>query len=429
MSNQLAINAPTFIEDLRAELAPILAENGQSFDRLRTVFMIAVQENPDILKCTPESLRRELSKCAADGLVPDAKEAVLLPYWDKGAKGFLANYQPMVHGVIKRLRELGGVFQIVCNLVYEHDFYEENEADPDSLKHIPPKFGVARGEIVGGYVIFRDDQKRIMHFEKMSRADFDQVRSASKSPNSPAWTKWFGEMCRKAVLRRGAKYLSTNNDKIRALIERTDSFFDFNAAPAVERINPFAGQATVIDHTAATGGQQIEDQRGRQEPAAMDAGGAGQKEPARQRQKEQARDPNKAGSKEQSSADKSAESASGQDQKKPDLPATPPAAPNVDVRDEDKGSAQECAEKILNLALEPNLDPGERRQNLKGAVGNWKSTLPEYLHPFLKACVDMSDWCIRAAAAGQAWQAEHAQFAYKVKTLLGIEKLNLSKYP
>lgn len=413
MSNLTIADAPALIEDFRDDLMPIVKENGQSFDRLKTTFLIAVQQEPDILKCTPDSIRREISKCAADGLVPDAKEAVLLSYYDTKEKVYVANYQPMVHGVIKRLRELGGVFQIVCNLVYENDTYEENEADPDSLVHKSPGFGKPRGEIVGGYVIFRDDQKRVMHFEKMSKADFDRVRQASKSPNSPAWTKWMEEMCRKAVLRRGSKYLSTNNDKIRALIERTDAMFDMNQPRQVERSNPFGGTVIAQEKTPALEHQTTESvtvDTKAQEKQRVDASSKPKQEPVDHKAKAQ---------KQLKSEEKS----------KAELPEEFPDIPDVDVAPEDREKMQECAEKILRIALEPDLDPADRRGVLKSIVPDWKEKIPQSLHPLLQACVNASDVAIRRDAKGEAWAGDHAQFVHKVKSLLGVEKLNIGKYP
>ena len=429
MSNPPAINPVALIEELRGELAPMLAENGQSYDRLKTVFMIAVQQNPDILKCTPESLRRELSKCAADGLVPDSKEAVLLPYFDNKEKVFLANYQPMVHGVIKRLRELGGVFQIVCNLVYANDIYEENEADPDSLVHRSPGLNEPRGEVVGGYVIFRDEQKRIMHFEKMSREAFDNVRKASKSPNSPAWVKWFEEMCRKVVLRRGSKYLSTNNDKIRALIERQDAMFDLNAKPREERVDPFSGE--IIEHQRSGGA--IAHQR--TETMSMDTGRNQERETVQQNHQEGGQDRREQTSRAQgrqdpgSSNDGQQEGDKQHTKQKAELPQSPPELPDVSIKPDDRTKAIEIAEKALGMALHVDVEPAGRRQNLKNSIAMWKDYLPEYLHPLLKACVDMSDWAIRRDADGNAWAAEHAMFVHKTKTLLDVEKLNVGKYP
>ncbi|NKW10010.1 hypothetical protein HGG76_11920 [Ochrobactrum tritici] len=176
MSNLITVEAGNVLDSMASDIAPLLRENGQSFDRLRSVFLIAVLQEPKILECTPDSLRREISKCAADGLVPDSKEAVLLPYWDNKERVMLANYQPMVQGIIKRVKELGGVFSIVCKLVHENDEFVLNEADPDSLVHKSDPFAKPeqRGQVTGGYAVFRDDQKRVMHLETMSLEDMQK---------------------------------------------------------------------------------------------------------------------------------------------------------------------------------------------------------------------------------------------------------------
>lgn len=401
MNSLTTADVGSLLDTFRGDLAPLLAENGQSFDRLKSVFMIAVQQNPDILKCTPESLRREVSKCAADGLVPDSKEAVLLPYWDKDAKAHLANYQPMVYGIIKRMKELGSVFNIVCEIVCANDTFAFNAADPDSLSHSWDVFSSEpRGATRAAYVIFRDDQKRVMHREIMTRAELDDVRKASKAPNSPAWSKFEGEMFQKVVLRRGSKYISVNNDKIRALIERQDDMFDFREARTTDRVNPFTGE--VIDGEVVSPSQQRHDrdQDDRQQSCTL---------PDDQKPADR-------------SESKTAET-------KADKPAGPPTAPDIDFKAEDKTKAIECAEKILGIALQADLDPPGRRGVLKAMAPEWKDALPEYLHPYLKACIDMTDWAIRQAAADKAWQSEHAMFVHKLKTQLDVEKLNVGKYP
>lgn len=431
MNSQLALSAPAIIDELRGELAPILAENGQSFDRLRTVFMIAVQQNPDILRCSADSLRREISKCAADGLVPDSKEAVLLPYWDKEAKTFLANYQPMVYGVVKRMKELGSVFNIVCEIVCQKDTFSFNAADPDSLVHTWDVFSDSpRGETRAAYVIFRDDQKRVMHREIMTLAELQSVRNASKAPNSPAWRNFEGEMYQKAVLRRGSKYISINNDKIRALIERQDALFDLNASPAVERVDPFSGRtiegASGRPALAHNPGATVDNghRREREAVASRSDGGADIKT---------RHSSINGGHRDQRSEDagsaRDEQAEQKEEKKKIDLPEKPPELPDVSIKAEDVETATEVFSKVMRVANEHDLDPADRRVTLKELVPAWKKSLPDYLHPVLKACIEATDWSIRTAAEGKSWMGDHAAFVFKVKSLLGIEKLNVGKYP
>lgn len=431
MNNPITVDAGVFLDSMAADIAPLLRENGQSFDRLRSVFMIAVMQEPKILECTPESLRREISKCAADGLVPDSKEAVLLPYWDNKERELRANYQPMVQGIIKRVKELGGVFNIVCKLVHANDEFVLNEADPDSLIHKSDPFAKEeqRGAVVGGYAVFRDEQKRVMHLETMSAEDFDKVRQASKAPDSPAWKRWTNEMYRKAVLRRGSKYVPINNDKIRALLERQDDMFDFNQPRTLERTNPFTGEVFEANATKA-----IESKPAVNMDQPAEKQGDRQKEPVQER-----REPKSKG-KQQQQAERSSQAKSdgASDSEKRDSATTeakkdrltaPPALPEVLIAKEDQAKVLEAAEKILAIGLNMELEPSSRRGVLKEASVAWKAELPEYLHELLKAFIDATDWAIRTDNEKQPWAADHAVFVHKVKALLEVEKLNIGKYP
>lgn len=426
MSNLItAEEAGSLIDSMRADIAPLMSESGKSFDRLKSVFLIAIQQEPKILQCTPESLRREISKCAADGLVPDAKEAVLLPYYDTKERQFLANYQPMVLGIIKRMKELGNVFSIVCKLVYANDEFVLDEADPDSISHKSDPFAKDRGDVVGGYVIFRDDKKRLMHLETMSLEDFEKVRAASKAPDSPAWKNWTEEMYKKAVLRRGAKYISINNDKIRALLERQDEMFDFRESRRREtnRFDPFTGE--VIEGQVADDSKQLTHQHTEQ-AGVVTSGGEKEKVPA-DAPKDDERAPASSQGRKASASDK--KPATKQEGKKVEKPAGPPTVPEVMVDRDEHELIVECVEKILEVGLRMDLNPVQRQDTLISAADHWSGKVPGHLKPLVKACIDMTNWTIKRSIAEEAWTGDHAMFVHKVRDLLDVEKLNIGKYP
>ncbi|WP_165909429.1 RecT family recombinase [Shinella sp. JR1-6] len=418
MSNQPTADAAAMLDEFRDDLTSLLADSGLSFDRLRSTFMIAVQQEPDILKCTPESIRREISKCAADGLVPDSKEAVLLAYFETdrktNEKRYVANYQPMVYGIIKRMRELGGVFQIVCRLVRENDDFVLDEANPDSLSHKSKPFASkeTRGPVVGGYVIFRDEHLRVMHLETMSAEDFDQVREASKAPNSPAWTKWEDEMKKKAVLRRGSKYISIDNDKIRRLLERQDSMFDFQNNPRqVERFNPFAAgtiEGTGMAALPSSGQQPMEKIVGKPE-----ADFAQTTSDKREHPKLHAR-PDASPRKD--------------DQKKP-LADKPDTLPDVMIPPKDIDLLTEAASKILGVATDEGRGPEDRRANLKQVAVNWQEAIPDHARDFVRALIAAVDWTIQRDSLSLPWATELSLTIHEAKEALGVDKLDLAKYP
>ena len=239
MGTDIALRTENIIAPIRGEMVE-LSGSEEAANRIAHSFSIAVRETPKILECSPPSIQKEIMKCCSDGLVPDSKEAVILPYFNKDTKQLEANYQPMVYGVIKRMKELSSVCSIAVDVVHENDEFHVNLADVDDTVHKFDIFSDDRGEIVGAYCIARDKDKNVIHREIMTRKDLDKIRTASKSPNSPAWKNWETEMFKKGVLRRLSKYISLDNDKLRKMVESIDDFFDYKQRQESVRADPFA---------------------------------------------------------------------------------------------------------------------------------------------------------------------------------------------
>ena len=239
MSTELTLASENIIAPIRGQMIEISGSE-EAAKRVSYAFSIAVRETPKLLECAPDSIQKEIMKCCADGLVPDSKEAVILPYFNKDNKRSEANYQPMVYGIIKRMKELGSVASITVELVHEADTFYVNLSDVEDTKHEFDIFSDDRGKVVGAYCITRDKDRHVIHREIMLRSDLDKVRQASKSPNSPAWKVWESEMFKKAVLRRLSKYISLDNDKLKQMIERIDQFFDYRQRQESQRLDPFA---------------------------------------------------------------------------------------------------------------------------------------------------------------------------------------------
>ena len=195
----------------------------------------ALINNIDIfIECTPESIKRACIKAANDGLRPDGKEGALVKYWNKDApvpgsntKGANeAQWMPMVFGIRKKAREKDGII-IKAMVVHKADDFEWYEGDDGRIEHKPAPLDVDAGEVIGSYSIFMKEDGTILHREVMRKKDIESVRAASKSPNSPAWSKWFGEMAKKAAVNRGAKSVPMS-DSTRQVIDRDNDFFDFS---------------------------------------------------------------------------------------------------------------------------------------------------------------------------------------------------------
>lgn len=416
MSNR-STNSVAIVDDMRQDLEEALASSGKSWNRLRTTLIIAFQNYPDLVKCSPESVKKEIMKCAADGLVPDGKEAVILPYFDKEARVHQANYQPMVHGVIKRMKELGGVFEVICSTVREADPFEFDAANPKAMTHKINPFSSNRGSIVGAYVKFVDDSDRVMHVEVMSAEQIEKVRRASKSPNGPAWRDWYEEMCKKAVLRRGSKYISLDNDRVREMIERMDTLFEpMGRGRDVVRLNPFSGDevkqiahtstddaSTTIDATSELEPQPATDASSQVPPSGVQSNGSDQR-PAHQ---EKTRASNKQGEKKKLNV---------------------PEIPDADINDENRELVVGFIEKILGIPLIAE-DPAKKRETIAATAKAWKDELQADLHGLLKACVDMAAWCAMREHSSETWESEHRVFMHKLRDLVGVDKFDVGQYP
>jgi recombination protein RecT len=232
--NAIAIrdDAKLIVEDIADDLRMALPAT-IPLDRFKATFITAVAHNPEILQCDVQSIKTSLMKAAADNLMPDNREAALVPFNTKvkGPNGKeewkkLAQYMPMVSGIRKRALELGGA-RIHAECVYENDEFDAVLGDDPHISHKPAKFGKPRGEIIGAYAIFKDESGTILHRELMPKEDIESARKVSKSKDGPGWNNFYGEFARKTVVRRGAKSVPSISEKLRTIIERDDEYVDF----------------------------------------------------------------------------------------------------------------------------------------------------------------------------------------------------------
>ena len=260
------------MQDISAGLPPTISP-----ERFKSVFVTAATMNQEIFACDATSLRTALLKCAADGLVPDGRQAALVPFNTKINNQFvkIAQYMPMVQGIIARAKDLGDIRNINSNCVYENDRFILHQGDDDRIEHTPAPMGTPRGEIIGAYAIFIDKDGQVVHREVMDKDAIDKTRNISRAKDSGPWSKWSEEMSRKTVIRRGAKYIPMS-DSLRQIIERDDELVDLSLDPRQsapqsnirERLKAAGAKAPqVIDHIDNETGEVVEQAK---EPATVE---------------------------------------------------------------------------------------------------------------------------------------------------------------
>ena len=201
LRQQLSRMGPEIAKALPSHIKP---------EKFQRVVMTVVQQAPDLLAADRQSLLASCLKCAADGLVPDGRDAALVVFNTKNRSGGWekrVQYMPMLAGLLKRARNSGEIAGIVVNVVYSNDEFMQTPDDFDRpVRHQPPKLGAPRGQPIGAYALVKLRDGTVMH-EVMDKDEIDRVRAVSRSKDSGPWVQWWDQMARKTVFRRLSKYL------------------------------------------------------------------------------------------------------------------------------------------------------------------------------------------------------------------------------
>lgn len=215
------------VEQLRGQLAAMSREFESALpshikpEKFQRVVMTVVQQQPDLLDADRRSLLASCTKCAADGLIPDGREAALVIFRTKD--GPKVQYMPMLAGVLKRMRNSGEIAAINVQVVHEGDDFTWAPDDFDRpVKHQVPKFGTDRGKVVGAYAVAKLRDGSLMA-EVMDKQAIERVRSASRAKDSGPWVQWWDQMARKTVLRRLAKYLPMDAETANAILSDNEA--------------------------------------------------------------------------------------------------------------------------------------------------------------------------------------------------------------
>jgi recombination protein RecT len=147
-------------------------------------------------------------------LNPALKHAYLVPR--KKAVCLDVSYRGLMH----LAQSLGSILWVKAELVYSNDSFRSVGVDQPP-EHLFNTFAseADRGNIVGGYCTAKlpngDYLTNTMSIEEITKiAESSESYSSSYSP----WKKWFGEMARKTLVKRGSKYWPTT-DRLSAAIE------------------------------------------------------------------------------------------------------------------------------------------------------------------------------------------------------------------
>lgn len=210
-----------------------------SAEAFKNAAVVAAQDNPQILQCDMQSVFKSIRTLAAAGLVPDGREAALVPFNTKENGKYVKKCQamPMVFGLVKMARRSGDVRDIRAHLVYQKEIdtgaFTYIVGDEERLEHQPILFG-ERGDPVAVYAIARLKDGTLVR-EFMSADEVDKIRRTGASQrvkqgdryvvsDAPVgiWKDHSGEMWKKTVIRRLCKRLDLSAEDMRRIIADED---------------------------------------------------------------------------------------------------------------------------------------------------------------------------------------------------------------
>lgn len=235
------------------EIASILPPH-ISREKFVNTAIIAVKNNPELLRCDRRSLHAAVTKAAEDGLQPDGREGVITWFKDKDKGCLVAQWNPMLYGIRKRARELCDMI-IDAQVVYANDEFVRDQGDDPRIQHKPAQLGTDRGKPIGAYAIFKQGGE-ILHREVMDAKEIETTKSISRAQNGPMWTKFWTEAWRKTVVRRGIKTVPSV-PQLERMISRDDEHADFGARDNIVPL-PARGALEIPDLTSGTPAREPE---------------------------------------------------------------------------------------------------------------------------------------------------------------------------
>lgn len=254
-------NLKALLDAQRSAIGRVIAKHVTP-ERLATMLLTAATKDPGILKCTQESIFRVAITAAELGLDISGTlgDAYVVPFNNKVGDKWVSTATLIIgyRGLARLARNTGGVARIESNVVCANDAFEFEQGTTFTLRFRQSTGD--RGKAIGAYALvqFNDGS---FQAEYMTRDDIENIRSMAKSGNSPAWSKSWGEMARKTVFRRLAKWLPLSPEKDASLLkamEVDDADYEHGEKRARREVEPgtdavrkalgIGGEPEFVDH-------------------------------------------------------------------------------------------------------------------------------------------------------------------------------------
>ncbi len=180
-----------------------------------------MSKNPKLQECTKESVYQCLMDCAVNGVMPDGRNAYLIPFNNRKMNRvdctLIIGYQGLISCILRGDR----VTKIHADVIHKNDNVKVSMGEV--IEHSYDWAG-DRGEITGVWAraVLSDGDSLCI---AMTKADVEKIRQASRGKDSMPWSDHWGEQAKKTAIRRLSKLLPLNEVQ-QQILTQDDTQFD-----------------------------------------------------------------------------------------------------------------------------------------------------------------------------------------------------------
>lgn len=175
----------------------------------------------------PQSIREAFKASLDTGIPVDKRQlAYVVKYGNK------IEYQIGFKGFISKIKEIYPTASVKAEIVYVGDVFTVEKIDGQAKyfhKVSNPFAKITEMTGVYAYIQYTDKGKDYSFIETMGKDEIMKIRGKAKTKF--VWDEWFGEMAKKAVIRRLCKTLFISNPEIQILEDIENKNYDLQQEP------------------------------------------------------------------------------------------------------------------------------------------------------------------------------------------------------
>jgi recombination protein RecT len=195
------------LDQYRGVITKLLAGTGITEETFVAQIANALRANPDLWKCTPETVLGAALRCAQLGLAPNDPRnlASIIPYKN------VATFQLGYGGVMELARRAVPGLRFDGHTVYPNDEFDVDYGRPDPVKHKPAvAMRLGRGGEAYAWWVRATWPSGAEQVQVLDQEGVEYHRKFSKQPNGKMWTESYDAAALKSCVMDMKRWLPSS---------------------------------------------------------------------------------------------------------------------------------------------------------------------------------------------------------------------------